>query len=214
MSSGDATEEALDGDASCDCKVGRVLSARGLEELDEELAARWAGEDGGASLRELEAFLNRRVLAAAMREAGMSPLDGEAENAHRILTDDEVSSGVRTELRRRLERAGVDIEGVESQFVSHQTIHTHLRGCRGLSTPTTERTPAERREAAADTVAALGSRTEAVTRGALERLREDDAISLDGFDVLIDVSVTCDSCGRVTPVRRLLVDGGCACQTE
>ena len=41
----------------------------------------------------------------AMREAGLSPLDGEPENLLRLLTDDDVSSGMQTQARQTLDLA-------------------------------------------------------------------------------------------------------------
>lgn len=212
MTSAGAPESA---DQDCECKVGRVASRYGLAELATDLGRRWQGHTGEqSSLRELATALNRRVLGAAMADAGLSPVDGEVANAHRVLTDDDVSSGVRTELRNRLAREGVDVEAVEAAFVSHGTVHSHLRDCLGLAAPTATGPPDERRDRAADTVAALRNRTAAVTRNSLERLRDDDAMALSGFDVLVEVTVTCEACGRVHTAGSLLDAGGCRCRQE
>lgn len=200
---------------SCDCKVGRVRDVYGLEGLDEALVAHWRGDGREElSLRDLESYANRRMMRAAMTGAGMDPIDGEVENVYELLVGDRATEGTRTEVRNRLERHGVDVASLREDFVSHQTIHTHLRECLDVSKTPTDPDPAERRQRVADTVFALQNRTEAVTRGSLESLQNTDAVALEGFDVLVDVSVTCDSCGRVYDIGKLLDGGGCVCQHE
>lgn len=198
---------------ACGCKVGRGIEAFELSEANDELAARWRGDGRDRqSLRELATYFNRELLRAAMDRAGTTPLDGEVENVYRLLTDDDVSSGVRTQTRRRLADAGVPVEEVESQFVSHQTIHTHLTDCLDVSRSDREADPAERRRADRDRIRALQTRTEVVTADTVERLREADALDLGAFDVLVDVTVLCGECGAQYDVADLLDAGGCDCQ--
>ena len=178
----------------CSCKVGRV-------------AERW----GEKSLRDLERYVNERLLGAAMRDAGMELLDGEVENFYDLLVGDETSEGVRVEARKRLERADVDVESVKSDFVSHQSVHTHLRDCLD-TTYEDQRDDEDRIESAEDTVFALQNRTAAVTDGTLAQLRDADAVALGEFDVFVDVNVTCRECGRNLDVATLLDRGGCECQ--
>lgn len=66
-----------------------------------------------------------------MQNASLGPLDGEVENIYRLLTDD-ISTGMRTQACRRLERAGVDVNGLETDFVSRQAVHTYLTSVRGV----------------------------------------------------------------------------------
>ncbi|WP_255149594.1 rod-determining factor RdfA [Halorarius halobius] len=208
-------EGATSRSAACDCKVGRVLHAHGLEELAAELPARWRGTDGESeSVRELARVVNRRVLTATMREAGLDPLSGDVETTYRTLAGEAASAGERTQLVNRLERQGVDVETVDSEFVSHQSVHRHLTDCLGVSRASADRSPAERRDGAADSVAALANRTAAVTEGSLTALRDADALALEGFDVFVDVTVTCESCGRVHAATALLDRGGCQCRLD
>jgi hypothetical protein len=201
--------------ATCDCKVGRVAAQHGLDDLDRTLVRYWRGDGAEQySLRELETYVNQAILRAVVTASGMDPIEGEVENLYRLLVDDDVSEGARTELIRRLEREGVDVVDLRDAFVSHQTVHTHLRDCLGVTRGATDDTPETRREKVADTVFALRNRTEAVTRNSLERLQTADAIALDEFDVLVDVSVTCAVCGRVYDVDTLLADEGCPCQRD
>lgn len=196
-----------DSSSGCGCKVGRVSREYGLD-VDDVLYRRWTGVDGDRQgLRDLADEFNRRVLAAAVRDAGVEVLDGEVENAYRLLAGGDATSGQRTHARSRLERDGVDVAAVERAFVSHQTVHAHLTDCLGASLDD----DGDRVEDVADTVGALRSRTEAVTRDALDRLR-GDGLALGEFAVVVNVTVSCDDCGAQHDLASLLDRGGCDCR--
>jgi len=191
------------------CKVGRTAASYGLDGLDEELSAEWGGEDS-VGVRDLATRVNRRVLASAMREAGVSPLDGEPENLLRLLTDEDVPGSRRLDSRRRLEREGVDVDAVLEDTVSHQTVYNHLRECLGVSKGADE----DRLERRGSTLFALQNRTETVTRETLASLRDGGELEIDGFDVIVDVRVVCESCGRSRELAAILEDRGCECMTS
>lgn len=192
------------------CKVGRVAAAYGITDVDDELAARWRSSGESTGVRELARTMNRWVLAAALREADREPLDGEAGNLLRLLTEDDIPESRRLEARRRLERDGIDVDAVLADTVSHQTVHTHLRTCLDLSKAEDD----DRLDRRASTLFALQNRTETVTRDALASLSDGDELGLDGFDVIVDVRVVCESCGRSHDLSALLDAGGCRCMTS
>jgi hypothetical protein len=192
------------------CKLGRVADAHDLSRLDEDLIAYWTGDgDEQYSTRELATLVNQRVLEAAFQEAGVSYKEGEIENTYRLLTDDDVTSGTRVQTRNELERDGVPIEDVESDFVSHQTVYNHLTGCleTSLATPSDE----ERLERGAEKLGALQNRTEAVTVDTIAQLERNGVIDIGEFDVLVSVTVTCEECHQQFTVRELLDQGACGC---
>jgi hypothetical protein len=190
-------------------KVGRVIEEYNLDGQGAWLEAHWTG-DGveRRSLRDLADAFNERVLGAAMRDAGMDSLETDVERAYRLLTDDDASSGARVELRNELEWNGVDVERVESDFVSHQAIHTYLRRVRDAQR---EEPDVDPREKELETIQRLQGRTRVVTTDSLERLAKQGELTLDEFDVLVDVRVVCDRCGSQYQVADLLAQGGCDC---
>lgn len=197
-------------------KVGRVIDEYSLDGFGAELEARWTGERGEqSSLRALADLFNRRVLEAALEEAGVRSLDGEVENRYRLLTDEEVSAGMREQIRRELDRADVPIEEVQSDFVSHQSIYTYLTEHREAIHPSSvEASPEERRERELDKIGALITRTTVVTEDSLERLAATDALSGGVSEVFVDVQVTCEACGRTMAATAFLEDGGCSCRSH
>lgn len=203
-------------------KVERVADRYGLEQLPAELAERWSADVAARnSLRDLAALFNRRVLAAAIARAGENLVDGEAANYYRLLTDEDVSSGRRLEVRRRLEGLGVDVSAVEGDFVSHQTVHNYL--LRADSTGATSDDggdragttgPDDHGDAAANvlaTIERLQGRLDAVVQDNLSRLRSSGRLALGRFEVIVQVSVICQDCGASKRMSELVRDGGCEC---
>jgi hypothetical protein len=193
-------------------KVERVIEAYGLEGLGDELERRWTGAAGEReSLRSLADRFNRAVLRSALDEAGTSPLDGEVENTYRLLRDDDVSPGMRTEVRRQLEREGLDLDAVESDFVSHQAVHTYLRDHRGAELETEDQSRVEKE---AQTIRRLQGRVSVVTESGLSRLSSAGDITIGDFDVLTDVQVYCGDCGSQYEAVELIERGGCDCDPD
>jgi hypothetical protein len=184
-------------------KVARLIDSYGLSEMGADLEARWTADDPDdrMSLRELADFFNRRVLAAAMEEARMRPVDGEVENTYRLLTASDVDAGNRTTARRRLEREGIDVEDLERDFVSHQAVYTYLTGERGVESPDRGGDPLE---SSRETLQKLRSRTVAVTENTLERLERADYMNGDEYDVLVDIRVVDRDTGRQEDVLSML----------
>lgn len=197
-------------------KVGRVIRKYGLDGLGTELEARWTGKGGDQySLRALADRFNQRVLEAALEDAGVRSLEGDVENRYRLLTDDDVSAGMHQQARRELERAGVDVDALESDFVSHQSIYTYLTDHRGVSHPSSAEPDPERRiEREIDKINALASRTRAVTTDSVERLASAGLIDEGDTSVFVDVRVTCEVCGSVSSASSFLESGGCSCRND
>lgn len=196
-------------------KVRRVIDQYELSGLGDELAARWVGDGHEReSLRSLADRFNRQLLAANMDAAGLSPLDGEVDNTYRLLTDEEVSAGMETQARRRLEREGIDLDQLGSDFVSHQAVHTYLTKDREIEPPDDTPSTAERLERDRETIQRLESRLEAVTDNTVSRLDAAETLSIGEFSVLVDVQVFCDDCGQQYEISNLLAEGGCQCRPQ
>ena len=195
-------------------KVSRLIREYDLSGMDDRLIDSWTGAGGEQrSLRDLADYFNRDLLEAAMNDAGMTTLDGEVENTYRLLTADDVSTGVRTQAEATLERNGIDVEDLRQHFVSHQAIHTYLTKHRGVERPS-ESTDENRIEKTEETIQRLSSRLVAVAENRLASLHDTGTITLETFSVLVDVRVVCEDCGAHADVRTLVADGGCDCDTE
>ena len=192
-------------------KVARLLSEYGLEGLGEELEDRWTG-DGveRTSLRDLADYFNKRLLERALIDAGMSALDSDVSTTYRDLTDDDVSTGVRTDTRTRLDSNGIDVDGLESDFVSYQAIRSYLTEYRGAEYR--RLSDDEKVEKDIESIQRLMTRTLSVTEERIEKLTRTGRIDADGVEVLLDVQVLCESCGRQYSVSEFLDERGCDCR--
>lgn len=194
-------------------KVARLIEAYDLDGFGAELEARWTG-DGveRSSLRDLADRFNKRLLERAMLDAGMNALETDVETVYANLTDDDVSTGVRTDTRNRLDRNGIDPDELEGEFVTYQAIRTYLREWRGAEYE--HPSDAEKIEKDLESIRRLMTRTVTVIEDRIETLRETDRIDVLEFEVLLDAQVLCQECGTQQPVVEFLEGGGCPCQRE
>lgn len=200
------------GDDPC-CKVGRLVGEYELPGTDERLVQEWRGETGQkASIRELTDEFNKQLLQTALDRGDMNYLKGEVDNTYRLLTDDDVTQGVRGNVRRALERADVEIEAVEEGFISHQTLYKHLTRCLGASKPQDEVTdPVDK---SAEDMFSLQNRTVAVVDSKLNQLKSQNHLALGDFEVYVDIQVFCRECETLHNLGQLLRNDGCSCQLD
>lgn len=193
-------------------KVARVIDEWELDGVGDQLEAFWLGTgDERRSLRALADWFNRRLLAVAHERVGESAGEDELRRTYELLTDDDVSSGARTEAETRLEQRGIDVAALRDDFVSHQSIYTYLTEYRGVSRPSEETSDADQIEKTGDAIRRLVSRTKAVVRSNLETLHNTDRITVGSFTVFVDVQVFCQDCETQYSVEDLLSNRGCAC---
>lgn len=197
----------------CDCKVGRVIEAYGLSEINEALVSRRTGEAGPPeSLRKLADYFNRAVLRQAIEHHGSGGvLDGEIENLYRLLTADDVTRGMRTRAQKQIESDGVDIEAVERSFVSHPTIGRHLNACLEVERPSAQ---GDRTATAKRRIYKLQSRSQAVVANTLEGLGSTGQFPAEDLTVTVDIRVTCERCGVHAEVGEFVDRGGCDCDAS
>lgn len=198
----------MSAESDAGCKLDRVARKWELSALDDRLEKRRADGD---SLRDLERYVNTRIVRAAMRTAGMDSIDGDASNLYRLLTDDEVSTGKQVTAESRLERNGVDPESLGADFVSYQTVRTHLQDCLGVET---SRGTDLDTDTARTTVHKLLSRTEAVTERTLDRLERAGQLTVAQPSVSLSLRISCSACGDDYTFSQLLANGGCSCPGE
>lgn len=190
-------------------KVRQLVEEYDLEDLPEELERRWtAPGDERDSLRDLATYANQQALRRAMIDAGLTPLDGEVENTYRLLTDDAVSEGSRTQAERRLEREGIDVDALQEGFVSYQAVRTYLQTYREVEyTDTSGDGP----DLDTEDLQRMVGRTETIARRKLERAQDADRVELGEYTVSAPVRVFCADCGSRFEIAKLLARGSCDC---
>ena len=193
-------------------KVARLIDEYGMETIGKELERRWtADENERDSLRDLARLFNERLLESTLAAHEEMLLEGEVSNMYQLLTDEDASSGAATRAQRRLNRAGIDVEQLRSDFVSHQAIQTYLQNHRGAEYGQADRDPLE---STAESLNRLRTRTETVTRSKVERLRDRGAVELGDFNVIVDLQIVCNDCGTSISAIELIEQGHCSCTAD
>lgn len=190
-------------------KVGRLLRRYDFEEFGDTLERAWMGEETDRkSLRELAEMFNQRLIKNALREAGQNPLPGEVETIYEGLHDDEVSSGLRQQIRGRLNSYGIDPDSLEGDLVSYQAIRTYLMEVRGVEYSRERKDPLS---SSVSKIQSLRGRLQTVTEEQVDGLSGQDEISIGKFRTHVRVQIYCEDCGRQYDVDELLRRGGCHC---
>jgi hypothetical protein len=200
-----SSDESQDTAQTSSCKIDRTAAAYYLPIEAERLEEYWTRDEERYSLRELAVYFNHQLLRAVMEQNELNPLNGEVENTYRLLIDEDVSQGVHTQARNRLQKHGIDVERLQSDFVSYGTVRRHLKHCLGVERdpPDTDDDPAE---TGAQRIAALQNRTVAVTENILLQLH-----TAGDIDVFVDITVSCSECGMHATVREFIENDGCRC---
>ena len=111
------------------CKLCRALDEWDLGHYDERMLRDWQRESGRKGYRTLAREFNTMLLRRQMDRAGVSTLANEAESRYERLTGDDET--VAHETREVLQREGLPIDDLESDFVSYGVIRKHLTECLG-----------------------------------------------------------------------------------
>lgn len=190
-------------------KVARVIEEYDLENMGAQIEVAWTGENGErTSLRSLADEFNQAVLRAALREAGVSPMNFEISGTYKALKQGSGSEKTRAE--RRLKREGIESDTLMKSFVSHQAIHTYLKKDRKASLPKNKTNPVEGKVQA---IEKLQGRVTAVTESAITSLASASHLDNNDYDVIVDIRIVCSDCGSDYTIGELFHGGGCQCSS-
>jgi hypothetical protein len=187
------------------CKVGRVVEEYDIGGIDAELVDRWLA---GSSVRALTESFNTAVIDRALDESRTGQPRWSRRPIYDLFTTKDPNESNEIEMRRTLERDGIDVERLESSMVSHQTLYRHFTACLGRSKQT-ERSRADRRRSARETIFSLQERLRQVTETTINGLNHES----EEWDALVDLRILCDACGSSMDVETALSDG-CDCPGE
>lgn len=189
------------------CKVTRVAAEYHIPEINDRLRRQ---RDRDESLRALATYFNKQVLSQAL-DSATREIVGDADQIYAVLTSEDSNRSQQAELRSKLRQSGVDIETVESDFISHQTARNHLHDCLELDTG---RQSTVDIDGGRKTIEWAQARSEGVIKETLERLRSAEELSGGPTEVTQSVRVGCGECGRTYPIAEFLDQRGCDCQHE
>lgn len=190
-------------------KVQRLIDEYDLTGLGAEMERLWTTDtDDRMSLRALAEYFNQQLLEEAMVEAGLQPLSGEVDNIYQLLTGDDVTSADQTRTRRRLERDGIDVERLLSDFITYQAIRTYLKEHRNAEYSANTDDMLDREK---ESIQRLRGRMTTVVESKLGQLQKKDELVLGDYRMVADINVYCEDCGTQYGIDDLLDKGGCDC---
>lgn len=191
-------------------KISRLINKYDLDGLGQELEDRWLGRGyESQSLRSLADWFNKYLFEKKFNQSGRTPVSGEVDNFYRLLTDDEVTSGMRLDAETVLEEKGIDPENIRQEFVSHQSVYIYLTEYRDASK---QRSSKNQIKSARDTIQRLQNRLIAVAENHMQQLRNTEKLTIGEFTVLVDIQILCEDCGSSYSTTTLLDRGGCDCE--
>lgn len=183
------------------CKVCRVLDQHGLADRESELLDRWLAEGPRRmGYRRLARWLNVAMLRRAMDRAGLSILGEEPASKYDRLTGED--EAVAEEVRTDLAASGVDVDGLEGEFVSYGVVRTHLRECLGAER---EHDPGNWEE---ESIRIASDHAEGKVSEAVRSLVNKGELEAGGdITVNVRVELECEGCHMRVPVDRALRRG-------
>lgn len=197
------------------CKVQRTASRFESGELLSELSIK---RRAGDSFREIAAYFNQEIVARVLDDADIeqdrtlhAALTGDeiAEDVYDVLRRDSTSDIKRAEVRARLSDVGIDVSTLESAFVSHVTIRSHLQDCVGV-------TPDESRPQFSQIInTTQGARSRAVNviQSTIDQAVKNGQLQTGDLEVDVSVQMSCQNCGDAFYLAELLDQRRCSCIT-
>lgn len=208
-------------ESSCGCKLCRLKDRYGLTNLNESLRETRENED--ASLRDLADQVNILILQRCLEEAHVS-LAGDAESLYDALQEE--NSERFYNINVKLNEAGItdpfysgsdssetSVDRLLSDFVSYQTIRTHLQTDLSMDT---SRSGITSREEGREVIRNSQDRHIDVVRRMLKRLNrrsvDEIEISPDELEISVSTRIRCRGCGDSYSIEALLNNRGCSCE--
>lgn len=144
-----------------------------------------------------------------MVAADVDILDSEIENTYRLLTEEDVTGGMRTQIETSLEREGVDLKQLCSDMVAHQSVHTYLTKVCDVKRRDKE---TYRIEKTVSVIRRLKNRVTAVVERDLDGRLNTEQIALGESNVVVQAQAYCKRCDSQYKVSDLLSRNGCQCE--
>lgn len=193
-------------DDLCECKIGRKADKYGLGNLDREISAR---RTDGMSLRDLAEFVNIQITEEAINAAD-ADIAGDAASVYEALDEDGVIER-RVQLQDQFATVGIEIEELEDDYVSYQTVRHHLQDCLEMDT---SRQGIESVAEGREVINWARNRDQEIIERTLNRLRRVDEIETGSLNVILTATVECRDCGDSLRIETLLKNGTCECRGQ
>jgi hypothetical protein len=170
-------------------KIDRAIRKFECVGLRDDIADQYVNQD--MSLRELETFINTRFVKAALQPYG-NPTERDPETITAILSNpDDYEPRTVTRVETQLQNAGVDVEELQSMFITYRTVKNYLNKQLDIDTSVSESIDMY---TARQTISWAKSRCEGVITTTLQRMMNAGLLEdTPGVDVTVEARVMTDS---------------------
>lgn len=199
------------------CKVDSLIERHaptvpdpGYESVDDYLVARWTGADGRSAdgYKALTEWFNKRLLKRVYETHGRDTVSVHLDREYEVITGD--GDIERDELAADLAVDGLDLDEIETEFVSWSTMRHHLKGCLEAE----KDTPSAETDWEANTVQMARDRAAEKARSVLSSLASKDRLrDADRAHVDVQVKLSCPDCSVRVPFEDA-VERGYVCATH
>lgn len=198
-------------------KIPALIDKYGLPpDITDRMASLWNRESSKErmSLEEITAFFNSHVFYSVLEETDIeiygSEFDGVPDLSREIgwvkteePTDSEVIS-----FQAKLEEQGIDFEELRNDLPSQSTIYRYLRDIKGVEYEKSK----INKEDVQEILENQRGRTQQFLQSLVDRTTDD---SLEGqWDVRIQHSIVCETCGERKSLAEFFTDSSCKCGTQ
>lgn len=189
-------------------KIIRIAGKYDLDQLGEKLEERWtATGDKHYSLRELADYVNTMILESAVNDSEEWPNSQDIEHMYTVLQSENISPGRAKELKRNLNRVGIDVEKVTADFVSHQAVHSYLKKHRKVNY-----TPEENLlEEDLETIQRVRGRLTNITESIIDKYQAKNDLTTSDYSVFVDIQIYCEECQEKMALEDYFEEKGCDC---
>ena len=197
------------------CKVGRGLRKYDLDDFDDRM--RYEYLEGDASLRDLELMINAAFVAQTLEEdtppaENTLPWNHDPADTVQLLSESgDYGPADCRQHEAELESVGVDPDELKSDFVTHQTIKTHLNKC--LSTDTSRDSTIDL-ETAENIFGWARTKCVRVIEDTVQRMARANLVSAGTINVGVSVRISCSECGSQQNPSEFIRNRGCDCDTD
>lgn len=198
------------------CKVCDAIEKYDLSGFNKKLINRRSVEE--MSLRDLTDYTNKEILRVGLSDSsiqstaniyGSLPGDNATETIYQLLHDENGTADQRARIRTQLQQENIDIESIESDWVTHPTIRKHLQECLDVDT---SRTVDITISDGVDTIEWGRTRCRGVVDQTIQRLMSANKLDVGSPRVTVDIQITCEQCNQTYRPDELLKSGTCDCQ--
>lgn len=183
-------------------KIDNAVTELDLEDTIDELIQR---REQGDSLRELEEYYNREVIAATLDRADSSILTN-IDLIKQALRGDLESSGKRIDVEETLSDMGIDPDELRNRLVTYETLRKYLKDRDVEPEKNSDPITIDRAE---DTIEWSVNREEAIVERVLEQLSAADLVSYDDVEIDTSITITCTDTGESYLLEDFIKRGGC-----